>query len=954
MRAMRPTLTTLATLAAVAAAAPATAGAAAPTQLTVDRWQVGGTTAPVTARAQVPAGAALRVLVNGRTVATAVVERRARTRIVHLSARQGLHAGRNTIRFVAGKGRARQVSSRTLRLRAPQLLADAGPDAAVVVAQRTRLGNRTGLAAPRAGNAGARHALRWRIVTRPKGAKARLSGRTAARPTLHAHTAGSYRLRLTSSLGGRAVSHDTVVVDVRPDDPPIGIPFQTHGSVGGRRGILLDGRLIADTDSFEEVNYAVIDRETRAVMTSGHVARQSSPVFAVLKRLQSYASDDRYLAVIAGQRGLSRDTGGQSILRAFADLTRTREMMQFEADAVLNGSPFAYVGVIGGQAETGTFRSPWGTIDPALANIGGYLKRSSITKRYEFVSPERPTFDTQVDPRATTSNAMIVDHRQYNAPLGTGITAGFQLVSLDPWTFQATSVVLPTNATDTSKDAGLAQAAADTLRGALDNPRWPIIFLQSIGRPNAHTASWNGFADQIERLGGSRYLVNALDGRHSYALVGRVHSASPTAEASSLKDEPGQLIGSLARSRTSHFDVVLTDANSGLKTNLIDMAFQAPRGFPAFNGAGQQAAYTQIGKALRFCGASATSCDLRKAYWDDYQAAWGQKSTDLAAMAYPDDARGFSRDDFAAVKRQLAKEISAVNTVKTYFDALTRPFARSSGGVTGIDIGALGNEMANAIDPPPDSATTGWTLGLISQVLKVGTIAPAPASNIASGVSGVFAVAAHLADESGKPILATQIRTRTDQYVATLAKRYELAERALNDTALMFVSDYGKLIDATEHIDDDWRLPSSDLDQLAAMRLAAKRELALSVTMAAYPRLIRGTPPPLGPGDANGLSCYFLPDYTQQHPWSRQPRGMQIVATEGFNGNGTPIRPAVFVTTWEGDSPKDVSGILFGTARAGTSGLGLSTYDLFTRKVYGTLFHANDTASSCDLPFIPR
>ncbi|MDW5597235.1 hypothetical protein VSS74_23005 [Conexibacter stalactiti] len=952
---MLPTGITLTAVAAVAAVAPAAAGAATPAQLTVDRWQVGGTDAPVTARAQVPAGAALRVIVNGRTVATAVVERRARVRIVHLSARQGLHAGRNTIRFVAGEGRARQVRTRTLRLRAPQLLADAGPDTAVVVAQRTRLGNRPGLTAPRTGNGGARHALRWRIVTRPRGATARLSGRTAARPTLHAHTAGSYRLRLTSSLAGRAVSHDTVVVDVRPDDPPIGIPFATHGTVGGRRGIVLDGRLIPDTDSFEEINYAVIDRETRAVMTSGHVARQFNPVNAVYKSLRDrYMNDDRYLAVFAGQRGLGRDTGGQTILRMLADLTRTREMMQFEADAVLNGSPFAYVGIIGGPAETGTFRSPWGTIEPALANIGGYLKRSAITKRYEFVSPERPTFDTQLDPRATTSNTMVVDHRQHNAVLGTGITAGFQLVSLDPWTFQATSVVLPTNASDPSKDAGLAQAAADTLRGALDNPRWPIIFLQSIGRPNAHSASWNGFADQIERLGGSRYLVNALDGRHSYALAGRVLSASPTAEASSVKGEPGQLIGSLARSRTSHFDVVLTDANSGLKTNLIDMAFQAPRGFPAFTGAGQQAAYTHIGKALRFCAASAASCDVRKAYWDDYQAAWGQKSTDLAGMTFPDDARGFDRDDFAAVKRQLAKEISAVNTVKTYFDALTRPFARSSGGVTGVDISALGNELMNTIAPPPDSATTGWTLGLISQVLKVGTIAPPPASNIASGVSGVFAVAAYLSDENEKPILANSIRTRTDQYVATLAKRYEMAERALNDTALLFVSDYGKLIDATSHIDDDWRLPSSDLDQLAAMRLAAKRELALATTMAAYPRLIRGTPPPRGPGDANGLSCYFLPDYTQQHPWRNQPRGMQTVATEGFDGNGSPIRPAVFVTTWEGDSPRDVSGILFGAVRAGTSGLGLSTYDFFTRKVYGTLFHANDTASSCDLPFIPR
>ena len=126
--------------------------------------------------------------------------------------------------------------------------------------------------------------------------------------------------------------------------------------------------------------------------------------------------------------------------------------------------------------------------------------------------------------------------------------------------------------------------------------------------------------------------------------------------------------------------MLAADDLSPVTTEMFDVAWQAPQQFPAFASDGEKRAETYIGIALGFCPRESQSCEMRRRYYENYEGtAWGQKSTDLTALAYPSGDPGFTAEQFASVKTQLLVEISALENIKHYFDVLQKPFARVQG-----------------------------------------------------------------------------------------------------------------------------------------------------------------------------------------------------------------------------------------------------------------------------------
>jgi len=931
------------------------AGAKTPARppLTVTSVAQATKTAPVTVRLRTPSTVDLHATLNGRTADDAFAKTSAGRRVGTLTVNDGLRYGANRLRIRVTRpdGRSTLVS-RTIRVARSAPLADAGEDVSIAVGRPATVGVASG------GLTGTRKEVtsRWRIVKAPRGSKATVAGKGAS-PRLQPDRIGTYVLRHTVTEADGDTSHDTVTVSATPDDPPAGVRVDTLYGAGMTMRIAGSAppntTIPCCSDTIKYVSFAVIERATRRVVESNMYYGNATTGLGEIadKATRTYGGSDQYLMIVSAGRGVDpADTDRVTRLAAAVGGTLTSTQQA----SIRSGSSFSFVGVAGGVAG-----GAWVNIAAAssYANIGAQLQRNVGTERYDLVATEHPQFDTKTAASAGGTNVMRVGDKTISASLPADSAAGFHVVALDSRTLETLSnQALPT---DGAGQRERQQAVADALYNAMRRPGRPLILVQTIGKPKATQETWNAITAQLINLGGSRLLVNGLDGNNEYALVGRTNADRPVAEAGSAQDSaagatpkpPGRLSGILARTRTWGYESLNAGPGGSGNNELLDIVYRAPEPFPAFTTPGEKAAETYIARAINSCAGPGV-CDLRREYFEKYSAIWGTKLA-IFPNTYPGASSGFTEAEFTKVHDQLRREIYAVANVKEYFAGLQRPFVRLEGGAQ-LDLNKLSEDLYAAVQPPPESNTTSYALGLVGKIIALGAFLGPPTSAIASGISAGFALSSYLTQANGRPAaVGAEIRVKASALSTQLTSAIDGAFDALTTQALLLVSDWGKLRDVSARIDGDWALPASDTKALTSMKLATKQYLAEALVPVAYPHLITVRPRTTGaPWNARELYCKVPRNIVRW--WDNMPDNAQTLeGVDHYDAAGNPVRHTLFFSKVAKANPTPaLADLLFrpDARYAGSNaGLGLEKFSFMSPRVFGRTYMAVQNTGHCIL-----
>lgn len=945
--------------------------AAAAKRLGVESVRVGTKAGPLKIEVRAGLFANVRIWANGHRVRQHFQFSGRHTQAIELRAVDGLRAGVNRLRIRSESGGRVATARRTVRLSPRVLLADAGANTGAIVHRRARVGT-----APAPAGTGAADRYRWGIESRPPGSRARLSDRNGPRPVLHARTPGTYVLQLVANPGGPVgPSYDQVTVTVVPPDPPIGVPIQTLGA----NGAITVGDFTFATAG--NIRYLVLDRETRqpAVegdgaqrrIVAGSVANNAAGVDKLRAVAGRYGSNGGgnvmdYLMVVNGREGIgwdARDT--------FAGLVKDlgAERLGVENfDALGRQGEFSIIGIPGAPAGAATLRIP-GIYNPRVsANIEGYLQRGLANNPggeplYEYVAPEHPRFDTRVPGSTDSANTMAVDGRRFSATLPSGATAGLHVLVLESLTLKPLEeLVLRTNG---GSDRALQQEAGEALGKAIVKPGGALVLVQTIGKPKAAGPEWGGIVEALGRLGANRNYVNALDGTTEYALVARLGSDAPPAEASTAYDHtypapnrpPARLVGVLARSRTSAFEPNVTgtptakEPEGGVNIGMIEVAYQKSQPWPDLGlkakPGEEAAAQNYLCQQLGFCQAVSSCPTLRDCYWQRFEANWTLKAGQIANTSFPRGQSDFSEATFGAVKAQLYKEVTAVANIQFFLAELQQPFDLSAGG-SHVKLDKLADDIWNTLPRPEYDNRLSWVLGLIGKIVNVGVFAGPPINVGAAGTAASFGLASYLSNKQGRPLLSSQVKTRASQLGVELIDRINLTRRTTLGLGMLLVSDYGKLTAANQHINSDWGPISPEL-MVEPLETASKQWFYEELIPAAFPYLIRGNAT-----NARFLDCKL----SRGAAWPNQPDAFQMTAPVSYYENGAPNNATFFFARGIGgaSSPSSAIGDEMFRPQRGVAkpGLGIEKLAFFTPRVFGgKISHAVNGVPFCQLGFLP-
>jgi hypothetical protein len=986
--------------------------------LTLSAVVVGTRDAPVRVTIRRAAGARMRAYLNGRRVDAAFAGR-GTLLVGRLGGNDGLRRGSNRLLILVDQTHASQrrstydIASRTIRIGRGTPLASAGRDRTVIANHLVELD----AAATKLPPGSAHRSFAWTLVSAPPGSKAPLLNASARRPRLTPDVPGRYTVRVSvrgtgGGIGARsALSRDTVVLTVEPDVKPTGMPLET---MLRDRGIRLNGQRVSTNACCADftITYVVIDRRTLQPVpqASGWVGAYVEGIKELRRIVTSYTGSQDYFVVLNwlrfddGNRTEGPGPGIEAVRNEFSGLLEQLGVARLtddqrgrvSSDVHFPGSAIGVPGAAAGSAfvsfaarqleylECGRDFQPcdiWAT----LANMSGSLRRNGATGKFDFVFTDIIDFDTeanqtagQISPAQLTIKVGAASHTQANP--GEAGAAGFHFLRLDAKSLAP----LADFAYRTNDGAGNelpfeVQRLANDLKFSADQASRPLVILQAYGTPHGNDAPWDEAAKQIQRLGGTRQVFDAMNAtdprgengedanrKGTYAFVGRVNSNAPRAEASFSNDGlPGRLRGELMRARDGTFEPMMAapagrDGQSTVNTELIRIVNQAPQAFPAFkNAAGgdidpahAQAVQNFLGgpEVTKLCSAAVTTCDIRSTYYLSYGSAWASVQGDLTDAEQhkcPGVHAGFSAEECEAIRAQLRDEVSKVAKVTTYFGptGLQQPYGAASVAAL-ADLVQISQEIKDAVNPPPADNTTSNVLTGISYFLKLGGFAPPPAAQIAAGLSGAFAIAGYFTTNGTANLIGPKITTSASKLGVELAQRYARAGDNLDDVGRMIVSDYAKLNVVASKVsaapgpgETDWRLGTVRED----LRRASKQTIYERLVPLAYPVLYD-----LGEsGNARGWYCdggiafdknlfndqpdsgQFIGRFASGNPGYYAPT--MVVAQANARGRGHDARIA--------GPPASVTDPLFQSAVNG--GIGLTKLEFYSPRNGFRLFPAD-------------
>lgn len=821
------------------------------------------------------------------------------------------------------------------------------------VGETVRIGSRSLF-----GQAGTHPTVSWTLLSEPHDARPRLGRTEQGTRNFETTRPGTYMY--SERIVGTGHSYrNLLTVNAVPNDPPIGVTVQTL-SDDPRGAIWVDGKPAPNTQFANGIYVDVLARSDRQEVEAGTVPRDIGGIhhlMSIAEKWEKRSPAAGYLMIISSKIGVHPNDIG-----AFDQLAQrigVPKLSETQRARLVAGAPWSIIGIPGGAKDSAWVNVGEKAGSPRAGDITGYIEYSTATDRYDYVSPDRPTFDTNAQPGRFMS--MTVAGRTYTIYTGRGkpwpcpCPDGYHILALNPYTLDSIQ-----NDFVSSGDrlASVLEHVAHDVHPA------PLVFVQSVGNPTSHGKDWAKAADAIQSLGGARLVfLNNHTSHHHYALVGRTGSAASAVEFSSNGEV--RLEGGLARSHDMSFLPSAGGPAGGLHPGLISMAYQHLQPFPAFSTPEERAAEIDLGFKTEMCD-SRSHCNPRTVYYTAPVELLVAYEGRLRDESWPGPGHGMGDTPavFDAVKAQLIKEVKAAEVVRKYFETLQKVFQKSN--QDRVNFTEIGNALRAEVSAPPGGLTTADQLELASKITALGSAVSGDAGAFFKGASTAFALLSWVSRKQGGPLLADQLHATAENLGQSFQERMYEADAHMDDLARLFVSDYGKLMDLREKLKlDGWKLDATKLNvAVSDLTLAARQWFAQQLLPVGFPWLIHVTPPPPeGPDSANGLSCGGInaaDQYAQLHPWKRQPAGAQIrYAINGFRDNGL-YTFGVFFFSKRGEgfywtrgnlSPsEELTNLLFGRRTDPTTGpLELDPLELLSPKVFGVVLQAKDTADDCNL-----
>jgi hypothetical protein len=262
---------------------------------------------------------------------------------------------------------------------------------------------------------------------------------------------------------------------------------------------------------------------------------------------------------------------------------------------------------------------------------------------------------------------------------------------------------------------------------------------------------------------------------------------------------------------------------------------------------------------------------------------------------------------------QLHSEVSDLTRVQHYLGELQQPFGTAQVAAL-VDLKTVENEVQASVAPSPEGITTSQVFEIISIVMKLGALAPPPASNVAAGLSGAFSVLAYFSRTDGSSnLIGPRVTEKVNQLGTDAFNRYQAASDQLDTIGTIVVSDYGKLTSMAAKVDSDpsWKLPSM-VTVKAQIRRASITWFYQSLLPVAYSVVQISPPPPEGPDNARDYSCFSSLAASgnpsgkaplTSRPFRDEPDSGQDLQITGFRSDGTPILSVFALASGVGTNP---------------------------------------------------
>lgn len=236
--------------------------------------------------------------------------------------------------------------------------------------------------------------------------------------------------------------------------------------------------------------------------------------------------------------------------------------------------------------------------------------------------------------------------------------------------------------------------------------------------------------------------------------------------------------------------------------------------------------------------------------------------------------------------------------------------------------------------------------------MKLGAVAPPPASNVAAGMSAAFSIVAYFTRPNGSAnLIGPRVTEKVDQLATDAFNRYQAASDELDTIGTIVASDYGKLTSMAAKVDSDenWRLPPTLSAAASQIRKASVTWFYQSLLPVAYSVVQIDPSPPDGPTNARDYTCFSSLVTSSDpgggapltsRPLRNEPGSGQVREITGFSSNGTPIAPVFALASDVNTNPfrvpgKELTDPLFrgGDDRLGP-GIGFQTTLLYSPRYF--------------------
>ena len=872
-------------------------------------------------------GLAVNVRVDGGTPRAI---RGGRERSINLYANSGLHPGRNvlTVRALdAGRGVYQQ---RVLRVTMPSTI----PVAAAGISRRAKTGHAIQFsAAASVKTAPGQHLVyRWTIVTRPRGSMARLRGVNSAHPILRPDRPGRYVVQVSISevagagASSRVASSEllcasgtesvaTTTVSAALSAGPIGVPVDTIATSNGSLGVqvaesgTIGSQFYPVPDHAKALQLVVLDRSTLAEEQNVSFSNDPAGASALLSAVKRLSNSDLVMitkpdpeVTNASDHDDGDPTAAATISQALnaigvssvSTLVSTEAGCHEDLEEEVEDSPcssFSAIGVPGIPVGQGSLNGGLGApgSGTAAGDLHGYLREDLAGNNFTFINTERVPLDTgapDANPAVVTLGSdepgSEVPRTTYTSQKLSG--PGFYILILN-----AGDLKPEYQGTFPDTAQGLYGLGLYLAAGGATNPT-ALVIVRSIGAVSRlpqgtdPSGNWDYAAARLQRLGGSQYYFDALNGKTSsqFAQVGPSgwpgYPSAWTQIASHERSGTGRLSGLLARNNSSQFYLDdaypshLNDPGRPLAGSLAGIMSLPTTPWPDRGTPGDQAVLGCIAAHIDPNGALRTPIEANYTNQNliNNWAAW---ASTIGASGYYDtlsgykDCGSFTRPDFDEVTGQLRSEWTAVPRVWGLIANLQKPLLDSQGNAA--EIGSIAAEVNEDVGTGSQSVEYDGSDIASNLLLLVASLPPLEeVSAPLEFLSAAIDLGSSLNENSDGSNAQENVRTTAADLGASMARKYTADIVGMDETGDILVSDWTKLRLTAQNAANlsnaaaDWSWTTADAKKATDQLLVATRQLAYTTLFPVRYRLYRlqaGTASgSVNPQDVTPYTCAYF------------------------------------------------------------------------------------------------